>query len=65
MKKITVGTKVVVTDALGRKFDGEVVNINDYREPCMKYAVDIDADDVVFVGEESIHPTEKGGENNA
>lgn len=63
MKKITVGTKVVVTDALGRKFDGKVVNINDYREPCMKYAVDIDADDVVFVGEESIHPNEKGGEH--
>lgn len=60
--KITKGMKVIVTDAIGQKFNGKVVNISDYREPCMKYAVDIGLDDVVFVGEKSIHLTEKGGE---
>ena len=60
--KITKRMKVIVTDALGKKFNGEVVSVSDYREPCMKYAVDIGFDDYVFVGEESIEPAEKGGE---
>lgn len=59
--EITKRMKVIVTDALGKKFNGEVVSVSDYREPCMKYAVDIGFDDYVFVGEESIEATEKGG----
>jgi hypothetical protein len=62
--KITAGMEVIVTDNIGREFTGEVVNISDYREPCMKYAVDIGFDDFVFVGEESIRPTKKGGADN-
>lgn len=58
---LTVGMKVVVRDYFGQEFRGKIVSINDYREPCMKYAVDIGFDDYVFVGEESIRPTEKGG----
>lgn len=60
--KIAKGTKVVVVDNFGNKYDGVVENVSDYREPSMKYAVDIGWDDFVFVGESSINPTEKGGE---
>lgn len=59
--QLTKGMKVIVKDYFGKEFEGELVNISDYREPCMKYAVDIGFDDYVFVGEESIRPTEKGG----
>lgn len=60
--KITKGMKVVVVDNLGNEYEGVIENVSDYREPSMKYAVDIGWDDFVFVGEESIHATEKGGE---
>ena len=33
---------------------GKVENINDFREPSMKYAIDIQKDDLVFVGEDYI-----------
>lgn len=53
---IEVNKKVLVRDDKGSLFPGKVVNINEYREPEMKYAVDIGADDVVFVGENNIFP---------
>lgn len=59
--KFTEGMKVVVTDYFGKQFEGEIVSISDYREPSLKYAVDIGFDDYVFVGEESIRPVDKGG----
>ena len=47
-----VGDRVIV---LG-KFHGRIVNINDYREPSMKYCIDLDEykDDYVFVGEKEL-----------
>lgn len=39
---------------LKQGFIGKVENINDFREPCMKYAIDINKQDLVFVGEEDI-----------
>lgn len=53
---IEVNQKVLVRDYMGRMFPGKVVNINEYREPSMKYAVDIGADDLVFVGRNNIIP---------
>lgn len=49
---IKVGDKVIV---IGEHI-GKVVNINEYREPCFKYAIDLEEydEDVVFVGEEQI-----------
>lgn len=48
--------RVIVTDAFGTKYKGTVVNVSDYREPSMKYAVELDIglDDYVFVGEDQI-----------
>lgn len=63
--KISVGTKVVVTNIIGRKYNGKVVNVSDFREPNMKYAVDIGLEDVVFVGDKSIQPTEEGCDGDA
>lgn len=50
-----VGDIVIVKDLKGNKYKGEIININDYREPRMKYAVDIDGfNDYVFIGENQI-----------
>lgn len=57
--KITKGMKVIVVDNFGNKYEGIIENVSDYREPNMKYAVDVGWDDFVFVGERSIHPTEQ------
>lgn len=53
---IKVMDRVVITANNGQKFHGRVANINDFREPSMKYAVDVDGydEDVVFVGEDRI-----------
>ena len=59
--KYAIRMKVLVRDAAGTKFEGTIVSINDYREPDMKYAVDLGLEDLVFVGEESIEPFEEGG----
>lgn len=53
---IEVNQKVLVRDYKGSLFPGKIVNINEYREPSMKYAVDIGADDLVFVGRNNIIP---------
>lgn len=39
---------------LKQGYIGDVVNINDFREPSMKYAIDIQKSDIVFVGEKDI-----------
>ena len=65
--ELTKGTKVIVRDDFGEEWKGTVENISNYREPSMKYAVDLDdicLDDYVFVGEDRIRVCEdvKGGE---
>lgn len=50
-----VKDKIILKDLKGNKYKGEIININDYREPSMKYAVGIDGfDDYVFIGENQI-----------
>ena len=39
---------------LKQGYIGTVENINDFREPSMKYAVDIQKRDLVFVGDDDI-----------
>ena len=39
---------------LKQGYIGTVENINDFREPIMKYAVDIQKRDLVFVGDDDI-----------
>ena len=51
MEELKVGDKV----ELKSKHIGTIVNINEFREPSMKYAIDIKGfRDVAFVGEEVI-----------
>lgn len=53
--KLKVGDYVRIVDNLGKQFIGEIYNINDFREPSMKYAVDCQIfNDYAFVGEERI-----------
>ena len=49
ISKVQVGDTVVVQGVLGK-----VINISEYREPDKKYAVDIGADDLIFVGDSTI-----------
>lgn len=53
-----VGDRVLVK-IKGTKMPGTIVNINDYREPCMKYAIDLDdyKVDYIFVGENELEGT--------
>lgn len=48
-----VRDRVVVIDGGGREFHGEIANISEYREPNLRYAIDLDdyKDDYVFVPE--------------
>ena len=60
-----VGDKFVLHSADGKKYNIEVVNVSDYREPAMRYAVDISneygvyADDVMFVSDDLLSQCEK------
>lgn len=47
--KIEVRDKVIVNG-----ISGEVININEFREPDKKYAIDIGTDDLIFVGDMEI-----------
>ena len=49
INKVQIGDTVVV-----QGMSGKVININEYREPDMKYAVDIGADDLIFIGDSII-----------
>lgn len=59
--KLTKGMRVIAINDVGAEFTGYLVNINDYRPPEMKYCVDLDIGELVFVGENSIRTIEKGG----
>ena len=51
-----VGDKFIFHSSNGLDYKGEVVNFNDFREPGMEYAIDIEGyDDVCFVGEDFFH----------
>lgn len=60
-----VGDKYILHSADGQKYHIEVVNVNDYREPALRYAVDISdehgvyADDVMFVSDDILSKCEK------
>lgn len=52
-----VRDRVVIVNKDGKPIaEGTIYNINDFREPSMKYAVDVDgyADDVLFFGESQL-----------
>lgn len=60
-----VGDKYVLHSSNGMDYDIEVVNVNNFREPDMKYGVDVHdvngiyAGDVMFVGESFLSQCEK------
>ena len=54
--KFKVKERVVVTNLFNKPVcEGEIVNINDFREPALRYAVQVDGyDDVIFVGKSDL-----------
>ena len=60
--KVRVRDRVVILDTDGNRVaKGTVVNINEYREPSMMYAIDVDgySEDVLFFGESQLLKIEK------
>lgn len=54
-EKFNVGDSVYVLDNLGNRIFGKVYNINDFREPDMKYAILVEGyDDLLFFGGDRI-----------
>ena len=53
-----IGDKFILSSQNGHKYSMEIVNINEFREPSMKYGVDVYdennnyAGDILFVGED-------------
>lgn len=64
---IEVRDKFVLHSSNGMDYDIEVVSVNDYREPSLKYGIDVYdgngayAGDVMFVGEDFLSKCEKVG----
>lgn len=62
---INVGDEFVLHSKNGMDYKISVVNINDFREPSMKYAIDMEdgngvqSPDVIFVGEEFFSKCER------
>lgn len=60
-----VGDKYILHSANGMDYNIEVVNVNDFREPSLKYGIDVYdgngtyAGDVMFVGETFLGQCEK------
>lgn len=57
MREIQVEDRVKIVDKDGNVIaKGTVYNINEFREPSMIYAVDVDgySDDVLFFGEQQL-----------
>lgn len=56
-----VGDKVMLADYRGKEIcDGEIVNINDFREPSAKYCVIVEGySDYLFVGENNMTKLEQ------
>ena len=52
---IKIDDIVLVSDLNGKKYKGRVVSINEFREPSMRYGIDVDGfNDVIFIGEKFI-----------
>lgn len=50
-----IGDYVRIVDNLGKQFIGKIYNINEFREPSMKYAIDCQIfNDYAFIGDERI-----------
>lgn len=62
---INAGDKYILHSSNGMDYSIEVVNVSDYREPSLKYGVDVYdgngtyAGDVMFVGEDFLSKCEK------
>lgn len=55
--ELKVRDRVIIIDSVGSPLgEGTIVNINDFREPSLKYAVDVDgySQDVLFFGERQL-----------
>ena len=52
--KLEVGMYVRIKNKAGWCCIGKIHNINDFREPSMKYCIDIQSDDFVFIPEDMI-----------
>lgn len=51
---LQIGNRVTIIDTHGNPLgQGTIFNINNYREPSLKYAVDLDGytEDLMFLGE--------------
>lgn len=65
---IKVGDKYILHSSNGMNYSIEVININDFREPSLKYGIDVYdgngtyAGDVMFVGEDFLSKCEKVGD---
>ena len=58
--EMKVNDRVLVKDNQGTKWLETIININDYREPSMRYCVDLDdyAEEYIFVGDDNIELAE-------
>lgn len=56
-----VKERVIITNLCNQPVcEGEIVNINDFREPALRYAVQADGyDDVIFVGKKDLKKLEE------
>ena len=66
MSKVNVGDKFILHSQDGHDYAIEIVNINDFREPDMKYAFDAYdekgnpiSNDVLFCGDELLNKCER------
>jgi hypothetical protein len=47
--KLEIGMYVRIKNKIGYCIIGKIENINDYRDPMMKYCIDIQDNDFIFV----------------
>ena len=65
MDMANIGDKFIFHSSNGMNYSIEVVNVNDFREPSMKYGVDmydgngVYAGDVMFFGDDFLSKCEK------
>ena len=52
--KLEIGMYVRLINLKGIHFFGKIVSINEFREPSVKYGVDLGLEDLVFIGDEDI-----------
>ena len=53
--EISKGMYIRFKDNKGIQYIGKLININEYREPCFKYAIEVNwYDDYIFIGDDDI-----------